>query len=220
MGVSGILLLWRSARISARQRLRGSCAPRRSTTKVASRATIGTRTDRRRRPRNRWGGDPDTAVSSKRRRPAIAPGSDGCDLCYGPIQVLFDVHLRVPEGQVHALVGRNGVGKTTLLCAIAGLIDAQQGRIEYAGIDLTGVPPDQRVRLGITLMAGGRSTFPTLTVQENLWMGAYPFHQSDALVRQRFDAMLDDVPAARIPAASERGPSRAASSRCSRSVGR
>ena len=119
---------------------------------------------------------------------------DGCDLCYGPIQVLFDVHLRIPEGGVHALVGRNGVGKTTLLCAIAGLIDAQRGRIEYAGIDLTGVPPDQRVRLGITLMAGGRSTFPTLTVQENLWMGAYPFHQSDALVRQRFDAVLDVFP--------------------------
>ncbi len=95
---------------------------------------------------------------------------------------------------MHALVGRNGVGKTTLLCAIAGLLDAQRGRIVYAGIDLTGVPADQRVKLGITLMAGGRSTFPSLTVQENLWMGAYPFHHADALVRQRLDAVLDVFP--------------------------
>ena len=119
---------------------------------------------------------------------------DGLDLSWGPIQVLFDVNLRVPDGGVHALVGRNGVGKTTLLCAIAGLLDAQRGRIVYAGIDLTGVPADQRVKLGMTLMAGGRSTFPSLTVQENLWMGAYPFHHADALVRQRQDAVLEVFP--------------------------
>jgi ABC-type branched-subunit amino acid transport system ATPase component/sugar phosphate permease len=116
------------------------------------------------------------------------------DLSYGAIQVLFDVNLRIPDGGVHALVGRNGVGKTTLLGAIAGLVDAQRGRITYAGVDLTGVPPEQRVKLGITLMAGGRSTFPTLTVQENLWMGAYPFHQSDALVHERLDAVLEVFP--------------------------
>jgi ABC-type branched-subunit amino acid transport system ATPase component/sugar phosphate permease len=119
---------------------------------------------------------------------------DDLDLSYGSIQVLYGVTMRVPEGGVHALVGRNGVGKTTLLSAIAGLVDAQSGRIVYRGVDLTGVPPDQRVRLGITLMAGGRSTFPTLTVQENLWMGAYPFHHSEALVRQRLDAVLEVFP--------------------------
>jgi branched-chain amino acid transport system ATP-binding protein len=119
---------------------------------------------------------------------------DDLDLSYGSIQVLFGVTLRVPEVGVHALVGRNGVGKTTLLSAIAGLVDAQSGRIVYRGVDLTGVPPDQRVRLGITLMAGGRSTFPTLTVQENLWMGAYPYHHSEALVRERLDAVLEVFP--------------------------
>ncbi len=119
---------------------------------------------------------------------------DDLDLSYGSIQVLFGVTLQVAEGGVHALVGRNGVGKTTLLSAIAGLVDAQSGRIMYRGVDLTGVPPDQRVRLGITLMAGGRSTFPTLTVQENLWMGAYPFHHSEALVRERLDAVLEVFP--------------------------
>jgi ABC-type branched-subunit amino acid transport system ATPase component/sugar phosphate permease len=116
------------------------------------------------------------------------------ELSYGPIQVLFGVDVRIPNGGVHALVGRNGVGKTTLLSAVAGLIDAQAGRIEYRGIDLTGVPADQRVKLGITLVPGGRSTFPTLTVHENLWMGAYPYHRSDALVRERLDAVLEVFP--------------------------
>jgi ABC-type branched-subunit amino acid transport system ATPase component/sugar phosphate permease len=119
---------------------------------------------------------------------------ENLDLCYGPIQVLFGVTFSIPEGGIHALVGRNGVGKTTLLSAIAGLVDGQRGRIVYRDLDLTGVPPDQRVKLGITLMAGGRSTFPTLTVQENLWMGAYPFHGSDALVNERLDAILEVFP--------------------------
>ncbi len=119
------------------------------------------------------------------------------DLSYGPIQVLFGVGLRLPDGGIHALVGRNGVGKTTLLSAIAGLVDGHRGRIVFQGTDLTGVPADQRVRLGITLMAGGRSTFPTLTVQENLWMGAYPFHRSEALVRGRMEALLEVFPTLR-----------------------
>jgi branched-chain amino acid transport system ATP-binding protein len=116
------------------------------------------------------------------------------DFSYGPIQVLFGVGFDVAEGGIHALVGRNGVGKTTLLGTIAGLLDGQRGRIMYGGIDLTGVPPDQRVKLGITLMAGGRSMFPTLSVQENLWMGAYPFHGSETLVQQRLDAVLEVFP--------------------------
>jgi ABC-type branched-subunit amino acid transport system ATPase component/sugar phosphate permease len=116
------------------------------------------------------------------------------DLCYGPIQVLFGTTFEVSEGGIHALVGRNGVGKTTLLSAIAGLVDGQRGRILYGDVDLTGVPADQRVKLGITLMAGGRSTFPSLTVQENLWMGAYPFHGSEALVRERLESVLAVFP--------------------------
>jgi ABC-type branched-subunit amino acid transport system ATPase component len=119
---------------------------------------------------------------------------ENLDLSYGSIQVLFGVGFELPDHGIHALVGRNGVGKTTLLSAIAGLVDGHRGRIVFAGTDLTGVPADQRVKLGITLMAGGRSTFPTLTVQENLWIGSYPFHRSDALVRQRMEALLDVFP--------------------------
>ena len=92
--------------------------------------------------------------------------------------------MRDPDGGVHALVGRNGVGKTTLLNAIAGLVEWRAGRILYDGLDLTGVPAEQRVKLGITLMSGGRSIFPTLSVEENIWIGAFPFHEHRAARRR------------------------------------
>jgi ABC-type branched-subunit amino acid transport system ATPase component/sugar phosphate permease len=120
---------------------------------------------------------------------------DGIDLSYGPIQVLFDVSASVPRGGCHALIGRNGVGKTTLLNCIAGLIEPQSGRIMYDGVDLVGVPPEQRVKLGITLMAGGRSTFPSLSVLDNLWLGTYTHAGDDKLFRQRLDAVLHVFPA-------------------------
>jgi ABC-type branched-subunit amino acid transport system ATPase component len=65
----------------------------------------------------------------------------------------------------------------------------------YDGLDLTGVPPDQRVKLGITLMGGGRSTFPTMSVEENIWIGAFPYHAHHSVVQERFDAVLDVFPA-------------------------
>jgi ABC-type branched-subunit amino acid transport system ATPase component/sugar phosphate permease len=117
------------------------------------------------------------------------------DVSFGSIQVLFDAAMRVPDGGVHAIVGRNGVGKTTLLNTIAGLVEGRRGRILYDGLDLTGVPPDQRVKLGITLMGGGRSTFPTMSVEENIWIGAFPYHAHHSVVQDRFDAVLDVFPA-------------------------
>jgi branched-chain amino acid transport system ATP-binding protein len=142
------------------------------------------------------------AIRLARTGPTVEEGGDllvveGLDVSYGSIQVLFDADLRVPAGGVHALVGRNGVGKTTLLSAIAGLVEWRDGRILYDGLDLTGVPAEQRVKLGITLMSAGRSIFPTLSVEENLWMGAFPFHEHDALVKERLDAVLEIFPAMR-----------------------
>jgi len=116
------------------------------------------------------------------------------DFSYGPIQVLFDTNLALPRGGCHALLGRNGVGKTTLLNVVAGLLDPQEGRIWYEGQEITGVPPEQRARLGITLVAGGRATFPSITLQDNLWLGAYPFVNDRALVDERLEAVLDVFP--------------------------
>lgn len=113
------------------------------------------------------------------------------DFSYGPIQVLFGVDMAIPQGGCHALVGRNGVGKTTLLSNIGGLLDAQGGQIFYRGQDLTGIPPDQRTKLGITLMAAGRSTFPSLSVRDNLMFGSYPFTGSHELAAQRLEEILE-----------------------------
>jgi branched-chain amino acid transport system ATP-binding protein len=140
------------------------------------------------------------AIRLARTGPTVAEGGDllvidDLDVSYGSIQVLFDASMRVPDGGVHAIVGRNGVGKTTLLNTIAGLVEGRRGRILYDGLDLTGVPPDQRVKLGITLMGGGRSTFPTMSVEENIWIGAFPYHAHHSVVQGRFDAVLDVFPA-------------------------
>jgi ABC-type branched-subunit amino acid transport system ATPase component/sugar phosphate permease len=116
------------------------------------------------------------------------------DFSYGPIQVLFGVNMAIPRGGCHALVGRNGVGKTTLLSNIAGLLDGQAGQIFYRGQDLTGIPPDQRTKLGITLMAAGRSTFPSLSVRDNLWFGSYPFTGTEELSEDRARAILEVFP--------------------------
>ena len=143
------------------------------------------------------------ALRLARTGPTVAEGGylidiNALDVSYGAIQVLFDAALRVPEGGVHAIVGRNGVGKTTLLNTIAGLTESRHGRIMYDGLDITGVPPEQRVQLGITLMGGGRSSFPTLTVEENLWIGAFPYHEHEELVRARLDAVLEIFPTLRM----------------------
>jgi branched-chain amino acid transport system ATP-binding protein len=121
------------------------------------------------------------------------------DICfsYGSIQVLFNTELRVQRGGCHALIGRNGVGKSTLLNVLAGLLEPQEGQIWLNGRAITGVPPEQRARLGLTLMGGGRATFPSLSLRENLWLGSYPFSTHKDLVEERMAAVLDVFPALR-----------------------
>ncbi len=79
--------------------------------------------------------------------------------------------LDVAPGEVVALLGRNGVGKTTLLRAIMGLVPVATGRIRFGGDDLTRAPPQRRARAGIGYVPQGRDIFPRLTVRENLLMG-------------------------------------------------
>ncbi len=87
---------------------------------------------------------------------------------YGASKVLFGVSLEVPEGQVVTLMGRNGMGKTTTVRSIMGLVPAGAGRIGLAGQDVTGATPERVARLGAGLVPEGRQVFPTLTVRENL----------------------------------------------------
>jgi branched-chain amino acid transport system ATP-binding protein len=96
----------------------------------------------------------------------------GLDVRYGDFQALFGVSLSVPRGGATALVGANGAGKTTLLRAIAGAQPAAAGTIRYAGTDITGAPPYRRISQGIALVPEGRRLFPSLTVEENIQVGA------------------------------------------------
>ncbi|HXG16803.1 MAG TPA: ABC transporter ATP-binding protein [Calidithermus sp.] len=87
---------------------------------------------------------------------------------YGPSHVLQGVTLEVPAGGVAALLGRNGVGKTTTLRAIMGLLPPTGGRVTLDGRDITGWPPHQVARAGVAWVPEGRQIFPALTAEENL----------------------------------------------------
>ena len=87
---------------------------------------------------------------------------------YGPAQVLFDVSLRVGRGEVVCLLGRNGMGKTTTVRTIMGLLPARGGRASFEGRSLLGLPPYLIAQAGIGLVPEGRQVFPALSVEENL----------------------------------------------------
>jgi len=95
----------------------------------------------------------------------------GLNVAYGESQVLWDVALDVPAGSVVCLMGRNGVGKTTLLKSIMGLLPVRSGRVAFDGTDLGGRRPEERAACGIGYVPQGREIFPNLTVQENLRVG-------------------------------------------------
>ena len=90
---------------------------------------------------------------------------------YGPITVLRDVSFAVEHGEILGVLGRNGMGKSTLIRCLAGLIRPSQGSIALDGQDFTHLPPHQRARRGIATVVQGRGIFPRLTVRENLEMG-------------------------------------------------
>jgi branched-chain amino acid transport system ATP-binding protein len=92
---------------------------------------------------------------------------------YGKFQALFGIDLRVSEGQTVAVIGANGAGKSTLLSMITGLLRPTSGYVRFDGADLRGVPAYQRPALGIAMVPEGRKLFPSLTVRENLQVGAY-----------------------------------------------
>jgi len=96
----------------------------------------------------------------------------GLDLFYGDAQALSAVSLDVPEGEIVAIVGANGAGKTSLIRAVAGIEKPRAGRVAFRGRDVTGLDPHDICNLGIGQVAEGRQIFPSLTVAENLEIGA------------------------------------------------
>jgi branched-chain amino acid transport system ATP-binding protein len=97
---------------------------------------------------------------------------EGLDVFYGDVQALDGVSLEVEDGAIVAIVGANGAGKTTLIRAIAGMLRPARGRIVFRGADIAGWPSHRVCDLGIGQVAEGRQVFPTLSVEENLDVGA------------------------------------------------
>jgi branched-chain amino acid transport system ATP-binding protein len=87
---------------------------------------------------------------------------------YGPAQVLFNISFSVDEGEVVTLIGRNGMGKTTTIFALMGLLPPENGTATFNGLSLIGLPPYRIAQAGLGLVPEGRQIFPTLTVEENL----------------------------------------------------
>ena len=98
----------------------------------------------------------------------------GLNAWYGPAHILFDVELAVGAGEVTALLGRNGAGKSTTFKAIVGLLARRQGRIVFGGRDLSGAPPHAVAKAGLGYVPEDRRIFTDLTVMENLEVGRQP----------------------------------------------
>jgi branched-chain amino acid transport system ATP-binding protein len=110
---------------------------------------------------------------------------------YGAAPVLFDIGFEVARGEIVALVGSNGVGKTTLLRAVSRLI-AAEGEIRFAGHDLLALRPEQVFALGLVQVPEGRQLFPRMTVEENLRMGG--FRRPEAELTHSFKRVYDIFP--------------------------
>ena len=110
---------------------------------------------------------------------------------YGATPVLRDVDLSVDAGEIVGVVGKNGVGKTTLMRTVMGLLDPSSGSVRYREEDLTDASADERARAGIGYIPQGRDVFPELTVEQNLRMGE---HVNAGADRTRYDEIYDLFP--------------------------
>jgi ABC-type branched-subunit amino acid transport system ATPase component len=136
----------------------------------------------------------DVDIARSHGRPVSLLSCSGVDFSYGQLQVLFDVNFSVREGEMVALLGTNGAGKSTLLRAISGIGFPQRGSILYAGTDITYVPADRRVRLGISQLPGGRAVFGPLSVLDNLRVFGYSLGRSHREIEGGIDASFDAFP--------------------------
>ncbi|MBX9904185.1 MAG: ABC transporter ATP-binding protein [Burkholderiales bacterium] len=108
------------------------------------------------------------------------------EVAYGGIKAVKGIDLTVGRGEVVALIGANGAGKSSTLKALSGLLKPSAGRIDYDGAEITGKPAYHLVRRGLAMVPEGRGVFPRLTVVENLAMGAY-IHDDKAAITRDFD---------------------------------
>jgi urea transport system ATP-binding protein len=113
---------------------------------------------------------------------------DGVHVSYGTTPILRDIDLEVEEGETVGIMGRNGVGKTTLMKTVIGLLSPTDGTIRFQGEDVTDSPANRRARLGMGYIPQGRDVFPDLTVHQNVKMGlSISDHKSEKLVDRVYE---------------------------------
>lgn len=117
----------------------------------------------------------------------------GLTIAYGGIQAVKGIDLHVQEGELVALIGSNGAGKTSTLKALAGILPPSSGQIQFDGKTLNGVEASKRVAMGIALVPEGRGVFSRLSVAENLLMGAYS-RSDDKEIKEDLLRMYDLFP--------------------------
>jgi branched-chain amino acid transport system ATP-binding protein len=108
------------------------------------------------------------------------------EVAYGGIKAVKGINLEIGRGELVALIGANGAGKSSTLKALSGLLKPSAGRIDYDGAEITGKPAYHLVRRGLAMVPEGRGVFPRLTVAENLAMGAY-IHDDKAAITRDFE---------------------------------
>jgi ABC-type branched-subunit amino acid transport system ATPase component len=119
---------------------------------------------------------------------------EGVHAFYGPVHVLFSIDLEVGDGEIVALLGTNGAGKTTILRVISGLLKPSIGSVEWNGEKIGGERPAEIVKRGIVQMPGGRGVFPGMTVFENLEMAGFLYGRDRAKRREMMDRVLAMFP--------------------------
>lgn len=115
------------------------------------------------------------------------------DVSYGRVQVLFDVSITVPEGELVTVIGANGAGKTTLLLTVSGVLKPQSGSIRFEGREIDNLPPHEIAGLGVGHVPQGKELFPAMTVLENLEMGAHMVRRQDEL-EERLERAFESFP--------------------------
>src|SRR5207249_1058834 len=118
----------------------------------------------------------------------------GVNAAYGAVKVLFDVDMTIHRGECIALLGVNGAGKSTLLRCISGLMKLASGSIRFNGSEISRLPAEQRVAMGISQVPGGRGLLPSLTVEENLRMGAYTIRKNRSEIANGLQRVYEYFP--------------------------
>ncbi|MBK1979847.1 ABC transporter ATP-binding protein [Achromobacter xylosoxidans] len=111
---------------------------------------------------------------------------DNLSVAYGGVQAVRDLSLQVRPGEIAALLGANGAGKSSTLLAIIGSVKPKEGRVVFEGRDITGTPPDQLVKQGIAMIPEGARVFARQPVEQNLRLGAYTV-RDERVYRERLD---------------------------------